>query len=402
MPGRLRRVRAGRQRPTRALLLAAAVAILVVLATVGTVGCAGDEGQAATTGLASTASSSTDAVAPDTTQQSDGEARIRVLFAGSLIIPFGQLEKEFEATNPDIDVDMEGHGSIQVIRHVSDLHESADVLVTADYNLIPMLLYQVDDPDTGKKYADWYAIFATNEMVLAYTDTSAHASEIDQDNWFDIINRPDVRLGCADPRLDANGYRALMMMKLAEDYYGKSDVFARTFGDKFRYAIRVSNTADGALVKVPEVLETRGGSALVVRPYSVQLLPLLESGDIDYSFEYASVAKQHGVKYLTLPPEVSLGDALYSSGYSKVTVKLDFQRFASVKPEFPGEAIRYGVTIPSNARESEAAARFVAYLLGPEGQRIMAENYQPMITPALADNGDAMPEAIKALCVGSE
>ena len=60
-------------------------------------------------------------------------------------------------------------------------------------------------------------------------------------------------------------------------------------------------------------------------------------------------------------------------------VKLDFQRFASVKPEFPGESIRYGATIPSNAREPEAAATFLAYLLGPEGQRIMAENYQPMI-----------------------
>jgi molybdate/tungstate transport system substrate-binding protein len=45
---------------------------------------------------------------------------------------------------------MEGHGSIQVIRHVSDLHEQADVLVTADYSLIPMLLYEVKDPDTGR------------------------------------------------------------------------------------------------------------------------------------------------------------------------------------------------------------------------------------------------------------
>ena len=50
-----------------------------------------------------------------------------MLFAGSLIIPFAQLEKEFEAAHPDIDVNMEGHGSIQAIRIVSDLHEQADV-----------------------------------------------------------------------------------------------------------------------------------------------------------------------------------------------------------------------------------------------------------------------------------
>ncbi len=339
-----------------------------------------------------------DRTAETTAQPAQPKASIRVLYAGSLIIPFDQLEKEFEASEPNIDVDMEGHGSIQVIRHVSDLHESADVLITADYNLIPMLLYKVSDPDTGLKYADWYSIFATNEMVLAYTDKSAHASEINGENWFEIINRADVRLGCADPRLDANGYRALMMMMLAQNLYGKPTLFAQTFGDKFRYPIRVSTSADGALVKVPEVLETKSGSSLIIRPYSVELLPLLESGDLDYSFEYASVAKQHGMKFVKLPPEVNLGDPTYATTYSKVTVKLDFQRFASVKPEFPGEAISYGVTIPSNARQPEAAAKFVAYLLGPEGQRIMAQNSQPMITPALANNIDAIPEGIRALC----
>ena len=50
-----------------------------------------------------------------------------------------------------------------------------------------------------------------------------------------------------------------------------------------------------------------------------------------------------------------------------VTVKLDFQRFASVEPVFQGEPIRYGATIPVNAREPEAAALLLAFLLG-QGQ----------------------------------
>jgi len=332
----------------------------------------------------------------------NGNTSIRVLFAGSLMIPFGQLEKEFEAAHPNIDVDMEGHGSIQVIRHVSDLHEQADVLVTADYSLIPMLLYEVTDPDSGRPYSGWYTIFATNEMTLAYTSKSAFAAEIGADNWVDVVTRPGVRLGCADPRLDANGYRALMMVKLAEDFYDRPALFSDVFGGKFRVPVRASETGGLTLVKVPEVLETTSGSTLVVRPYSVQLLPLLQSGDIDYSFEYTSVAKQHGMKYLSLAPEVNLGDPAFSATYDNVTVKLDFQRFASVKPEFPGEAIRYGATIPSNARQPEAAAVFLAYLLGSEGQRIMAENYQPMIIPALAHNPEAMPESIKALCASGD
>ena len=46
--------------------------------------------------------------------------------------PFEQLEKEFEAAHPDIDVNMEGHGSIQAVRIVSDLHEQADLVVTGE------------------------------------------------------------------------------------------------------------------------------------------------------------------------------------------------------------------------------------------------------------------------------
>ncbi len=45
--------------------------------------------------------------------------------------------------------------------------------MTADYSLIPMLLYEVEDPDTYLPYADWYTIFASNEMTLAYTTESA-------------------------------------------------------------------------------------------------------------------------------------------------------------------------------------------------------------------------------------
>ncbi len=121
-----------------------------------------------------------------------------------------------------------------------------------------------------------------------------------------MITRPDVRVGCADPRLDANGYRALMMVELAEDFYPAEGLFQDVFGGKFRVPIRVTTAAGKTLVKVPEVLETKRGSTLIMRPYSVQLLPLLQSGVIDYTFEYASVARQHGVEYLDLAPESRL------------------------------------------------------------------------------------------------
>ncbi len=341
----------------------------------------------------------TDAGGSSSSSENGGtQARLRVLFAGSLIIPFEQVEKEFEALHPDIDVDMEGHGSIQAVRIVGDLHEEADLVITADYQLLPMLLYESVEPDSGRPYAEWSVLFATNKMALAYTRQSAFADEVTADNWFDIINREGVRLGVSDPRLDANGYRVLMAVKLAEAFYQRPDLFAQTFGGVFRVPIRTSRTATGTLITVPEILETKSGSHVVIRPYSVNLLPLLESGDLDYAFEYESVIKQHGLESVSLPPEVGLGDENCAAIYKTVTVKLDFQRFASVRPEFVGDPIRYGATIPSNTRSPEAAEMLLAFLLGPEGQRIMAENYQPMVIPALTDDLGALPELVKALC----
>jgi molybdate/tungstate transport system substrate-binding protein len=358
--------------------------VLTVVAVTSCVGCSGHAGE---------------------TGGGTGEGRrtsLRVLFAGSLIIPFAELEEEFEAAHPEIDINMEGHGSIQAVRIVGDLHEQADLIVTADYRLIELLLYETEDPDTGSPYATWRVIFATNRMALAYTAESAYAGEVTAENWYEIVNRPGVRLGCSDPRLDANGYRALMTVKLAEDYYDRPGLFQDTFGGVFRVPIRTVETKDGVVITVPEVLETKSGSHIVLRPYSVNLLPLLKSGDVDYAFEYESVARQHGLEYIALPAPIDLGDPEQAEVYGAVTVKLDFQRFASVKPEFRGEPVRYGVTIPGSAREPEAAALLLAFLLGPEGQRIMAENYQPMITPAITDDLEALPEQVKPLCVPGE
>ena len=109
----------------------------------------------------------------------DSEQTPLVVFAaGSLIIPFGDLEKAFESKYPQIDVQAQYHGSIQVIRHATDLHEPIDVVATADASLLPMLMYTTNDPDTGQPYADWYIRFASNHLAIAYQPESMYANEI--------------------------------------------------------------------------------------------------------------------------------------------------------------------------------------------------------------------------------
>lgn len=331
------------------------------------------------------------------------KTEVRVLFAGSLIIPFADLEAAYEAAHPDVDVLMEGHGSIQCIRHVTELDDPADVVAVADHGLIPLLMYDTLEPESGEPYADWYVEFATNELTLAYTDQSKYGDEINVENWYEVASRPDTRLGLSDPRFDAAGYRGLMAFQLAEMHYDDPHIFDQAFGGRFQSPIRARPDDDGRwIIRVPEIVQPKDDSGIIVRGGSIQLIALLESGDIDYAFEHESVSRQHGFHYVRLPSIVNLGSAEHASTYEQVEVQLDFQRFASVDPRFVGKTIGYGITIPVNAPHPEEAADLVAFLLGPEGQAVMEANYHPLTTPPRADNLDAVPASVSELCVPME
>ncbi len=325
-----------------------------------------------------------------------------VFAAGSLIQPFDELEKAFEAKYPDIDVLPEYHGSIQVIRHATELHEPIDVVATADAALIPMLMYDVNDPDTGLPFADWHIRYASNHLALAYNKDSKYADEINADNWVEVLSRPDVKTGIPDPRFDAAGYRGLMAVALDEERTKSYGMFESFVDGQFTFEPTIFRDDDLTTITVPEILETSSGAHLVLRGASIQLIALLELGDLDYAFEYESVIDQHGLGLLRLPDEVNLGEEAFEDLYNRVQVNLDFQRFASVKPEFRGERIGYGITIPSSAPHPDEAALFIAFLLSPEGRAIMEANHHPMFEAPLGDGYDNIPPELQSLSVPAE
>jgi molybdate/tungstate transport system substrate-binding protein len=321
-----------------------------------------------------------------------------VFAAGSLILPFADLEKAFESKYPNIDVQAQYHGSIQVIRHATDLHESIDVVATADASLLPMLMYTTNDPVSGMPYADWYIEFASNHLAIAYQSKSKYASEITADNWYEILARPDVRVGLADPRFDAVGYRALMLYALAGDQYNQPTLFTDMFKGQFTFSLGIFTENDLTTITVPEIVETKSDSHIVLRGASVELIALLESGDLDYAYEYESVIQQHGLDMVRLPEAINLGEEAYQQSYSTVQVIEDFQRFASVNPVFRGERIGYGITIPSNAPHPDQAVLFIEFLLSPEGRAIMQKNSHPVFDPAMGEDFANIPVALQPYC----
>ena len=283
---------------------------------------------------------------------------LTIFHAGSLTIPFAQISEEFNKLYPDVETLLESAGSSISIRKVTELSREADVVASADYTLIPELMFP--------EYADWYITFACNRMVIAYTDSSQFVDEVSKDNWYEILQREGVKYGRSDPDHDPCGYRTLMVWQLAEDYYGVSGLYDMLYG------------APGEMM----------------RPKSVELIALLESGDLDYAFEYSSVAKQHKLNFIELPVEIDLSSEEFRDYYATVQVEI-----AGKKPGETlikrGKPIIYGVTIPKNATHPELAIAWVDFLLSANGMAIMAANGQLPITPAVTNDNSKLPEALK-------
>jgi molybdate/tungstate transport system substrate-binding protein len=281
---------------------------------------------------------------------------LKVVPAGSLLQPFEEVEKAFEAQHPDVDVQVEGHGSIQAIRQVTDLHRQIDVVAVADASLIPDLMFRTDST-SGTNFSDTYTPFATNAMIIAFTNKSRYADEITQENWQEILSRPDVRVGISNPMLDAAGYRSIIVTLLADRYYQNATLFPNLIGSHFTPPLMVQDDGGSVTVRLPEVLRPSDGK-LVIRDGSIFVLSHLEAGGIDYAFEYRSVAEGHNLRWVNLPPEIDLSSADFADEYGKVRVILGFQRFSAIGQERTGQPIVYAVTIPNSALHKELANEF--------------------------------------------
>ncbi len=291
--------------------------------------------------------------------------KIVVFHAGSLAVPFSAIEKVFETKYPQYDVQREASGSRSAARKISEIGKAADVMASADYKVIDSLLIPKD--------AKFNAQFATNEMAIAFTPKAKYADEINANNWTEIFLREGVKIGHSNPNMDPCGYRSMLVTKLAEKHYNQKDLYKKLFGYGDSYKVGEENK-----------------SKVIVRPKETDLLALIEVNAYDYLFIYKSVAEQHGLKYITLPKEVSLKDNEFSDFYKTVSFKINGKKPGEFITK-TGGAMVYGITVAQNKispTNKKGAVKFVNFVLGDEGQAIMAKYGQGNISPALI-TGDA-------------
>ena len=287
----------------------------------------------------------------------DRDQTLAVYTAGSLARPMRAALDSF-AARTGARYELESAGSLETARKLTELGKIPDIIALADEDVFPKLLVP--------EHATWYVRFAENRIILAYTDRSRYSAEIDSTNWRSVLLRPGLEIGRSNPDLDPAGYRTQMVFQLAERLYGDTGLAAR----------------------LEQASPPRN-----MRPKEIELVALLESGDLDYAWFYESMARASGVRHLQLPAAIDLGSAEHRETYANAAVRVIGTSAADTVTKH-GAPIRYAVSIPLKAPHSVVAEQFAEFLLSEAGRiALRAEFLSALPTPDAI--GEGLPQAVQ-------
>lgn len=264
----------------------------------------------------------------------DASRTVSVAAAGSLARPLAAVLDTL-ARREGIAARVEHAGSVELARRTADLGQPPDLLLVADAEVIAERLTPA--------HATWHAILATDRMTLGHRADGAFATRLRTEPWHVAAAAAGVAVGRSDPDLDPAGYRALLAARLAERH------------------LREPGLAGRLLARAP---------AANVRPKSADLVALVQAGELDAAWLYESAARSAGLAVVRLPDAVSLGAPAESLAYAAASVRVA-GRTRRDSAIVRGRPIRFALTIPRGAANPDGGARVAAYLLSPEGRRLL-------------------------------
>jgi len=279
----------------------------------------------------------------------DEAATLHVWGADALAASLREMKAKFERLHPNCRVALNIHGSVLVTRLIRD--HDADVAALADYRLVQKVL----SPDI----ADWVAKFASNEIVIAGHASSKRRDEINSDNWFDILLKPDIQFAIANPTQDPCGYWSRLAWILAEKHYFTSKGINRPLVQQLIANCPRKNIALDANHLISD---------------------LLIPARVDYAFVYKTHAVDYKLPYTPLPKEINLGDPAHAADYAQAEISVPDYRGGH--ETIKGTYIAFGITVTRKARHPELARDFVRFVLSPHGQEILRRSGFNIVSPA--------------------
>ena len=114
--------------------------------------------------------------------------------------------------------------------------------------------------------------------------------EVNRDNWYKILQRPEVKWGIADPNAGPDGYFSLGQIMLSNIYY-KSDIFKSLVAANT--AITATESGGRYTIDCPENLNPKSPK-VVIRPDPETLYPMILGGRNRLRFRIHGVSHRRG------------------------------------------------------------------------------------------------------------
>lgn len=290
--------------------------------------------------------------------QDRAPVRVVTVFAAASMGPaLDLLEPRFEAEHPGADLRVELSGSQLACAKISDQGREADLVLSADYELIDRALVP--------RFAGFNLLFGNNALVLAYDPQSPIARELQSgEPWQRLLARPGVRVGVANPALAPVGYRAMLALQLND----------RLAPEPLRLGAAIAARIDREHM----------------RPDVTKLLAPLQAGELDAAFVYASEAKQHGLPFVQLDPRIDFSAVEHQAIYAGAAYEIPAEGGGESRV-VRGSAAVYGLTIPKSAPHRDLAVELVSLLLSEDGRALAARAHMDLYTAAERTVHGALP-----------
>ncbi|MFP3210927.1 MAG: extracellular solute-binding protein, partial [Thermocladium sp.] len=232
----------------------------------------------------------------------------------------------------------------------------------------------------GNYSPGWAIAFASDELVIAYSNASLSnpaASRIISElrmgflsndtalirDAFMNLTSGSVLVGVSNPLTDPAGYRAFLSLEIAGYLYaGNSSLFLDRLMDN-------------------------GGNRSATN--AAELVAPLEAGQIQFLFIYRSAAISHGLSYIQLPPQLSLGNPSLNNFYSMFNYSIDGKTFR-------GGPIYLYVSIPGNTNNESLAQQFIVFLLN-DSSLLSKYGLHPLKPALLFTWRSSIPQYVKEL-----
>jgi molybdate/tungstate transport system substrate-binding protein len=307
--------------------------------------------------------------------------------AGTLQFAFGQLLNDsFKGLYPGIQVApplFEGSGAVA---QEENLTKQFSAEAAADTTTIPSVLFPT--------LANYEIAFGITSMVIIINLNTPQGKDVyslwqqgqnyapmsmqSNQTWKQIFSiiafNSTAVIGAANPFTDSSGFQAICMTKLAgQVLFGNSSIL---------YDSIYNNP-----------------SKLVTRNTETDLLPIVSSADLSFiisayqSNAIPQVRQYSNTAYITLPPDISLGNMSYLNLYHSINFTLTQQ---GTTRNFTCNPVVYSITIPKTSPNPVAATLFIEDIYGQTGQQILSSYGIRALTPGVVyGNYSAVPDAIK-------